>query len=101
MSDQLSGDEMICLFSRLSGHNIEFSFFVSERECGQDIGTDADAEHENVRERERDLDDDESEERDDFRDVRCEQIHDCLLQVIENLSAFLHTNDNRSEVVVK
>jgi len=69
MSDQLSRDKMVSLFSRLSGHNIKFSFFVSERECGQDIGTDADAKHENVRERERDLDDNESEERNDFRDV--------------------------------
>lgn len=69
MCDELEGDEMVCLLSRLSAHDIEFSFFVGERECGENICADADTEHENIRERERDLDDDEREERDDLRDV--------------------------------
>lgn len=85
---------MVSLFTRLSSHDIELSFFVSERESRKDIGADTDAKHKDVGERKRDLDDDESNERNNFRNIGSQQIDDSFLEVIKDLSAFFNTNDN-------
>ena len=82
---------MVCLFSRLSGHDIELSLLIGKGKGRIDVSSDADDQHEDVGKRKWDLQDDQGNEGPDFSHIRSKQVYDGLLEVIEDLSAFLDT----------
>jgi hypothetical protein len=92
---------MLLRLTRPTSHDIHLSLFVGQGKGRVDVSSHADHKHEDVGERERDLNEDQRNEGPDLSHVGSEQIHDGLLEVVEDLPALLHAIDDGAEVIVQ